>query len=311
MELRQLRSFVHIAQLGSISLAAERLCIVQPALTRQIQALEVELSARLFVRHGRGVVLTPQGESLLARATSILLEVERARAELKSDSTVLSGEISFGMPPTVADVLSGSLIEKFSNFHPGVKLRVNSAYSGHVLEWLQKGSLDLGVLYEAAQQPMIKSRPLIVESLFLVERSSGKEPNSDAVCFHDVARARLVLPSRQHGLRILIDNVAMRHNVPISTVAETDSLPVQIDLVRRGFGATILPLVSVFAGVAAGEFTARPIVEPEITRRLLLSHAVDRPPQAATQAFAETIVSEVIDLAESGKWPGVIPNSHD
>src|ERR1700675_1303336 len=107
MELRQLRSFVHIAELGSFSLAAERLHIVQPALTRQIQSLETELGVRLFVRHGRGVMLTSQGEALSFRAIAILREVEQVRSDFRTDGNFLSGEISFGMPPTVAEVLSG------------------------------------------------------------------------------------------------------------------------------------------------------------------------------------------------------------
>ena len=134
MELRQLRTFVHVAELGSFSAAAERLHIAQPALSRQIQILEQELGVNLFRRHGRGAVLTEQGQLFLPRATLVLRELERAREELRSDDTDLAGQVSFGMPPTVADVLSTPLIEHFSASHPQVKLRVASGYSGHVLD---------------------------------------------------------------------------------------------------------------------------------------------------------------------------------
>jgi LysR family nitrogen assimilation transcriptional regulator len=308
VELRQLRSFVHIAELGSISLASERVCIVQPALSRQIQALEEELSVRLFIRHGRGVVLTPEGELLLARAISIIREVEQAKEELADHSSCLSGELSFGMPPTVAEVLSGPLIEQFANRYPGVRLRVVSGYSGHVLDWLQKGALDFGVLYETNRLPTIRSTQLIAESLFLIQRS---QPDADVarVPFCEALSKRLILPSAQHGLRNLIEGIASRFGLAVRPVVEVDSLPVQIDLVRRGLGATILPFVSVFREVAAGELSATPIVDPGITRSLVLARAIDRAAKKGTQLFAETIVAEIANLARAGRWPGLVPEA--
>jgi DNA-binding transcriptional LysR family regulator len=303
MELRQLRSFVHIAELGSLRMAAERLHIVQPALTRQIQSLETELGVRLFVRHGRGVFLTPQGDALLPRAIAILREVDQVSSDLKTDGTFLSGEISFGMPPTVAQVLSGALIEKFSLRHPLVKLKVVSAYSGHVLDWLQKGVLDLAVLYENKALPLIRSRPLITEELMLIENSSGAVPGLP-IKFLEAAALKLVLPSPQHGLRQLVDTMGARHGICINPAVETDSLPVQIDLVKRGFAVTILPLAPVFDEVASGRLSARAIVEPELSRNLLLATPADRPHKAASRVFADMIVAEVRELADSGRWRG-------
>lgn len=306
MEVKQLRTFVHVAELGSISLAAERLHIAQSALTRQIQALEAEVEAQLFRRHGRGVVLTDQGTALFARATVILREIEQARAEIKSEHAVLSGEVSFGMPPTVADVLSGVLIEKFSRLHPRVKLRVVSGYSGHVLDWLQRGVIDLGVLYENRLPSTIKSQPLLVEQLFLIEPARERPAPPPTADLAEVATLRLVLPSRRHGLRLLIDSVAAQAGYVFDPVVEADSLPVQIDLVRRGLGATILPFLPVFAEVEAGVLSARPIVAPEITRRLVLASVVDRPPTPAIQHFAAMVVAEVAELVESGRWKAIL-----
>ncbi|MBS7697652.1 MULTISPECIES: LysR family transcriptional regulator [unclassified Chelatococcus] len=306
MEVKQLRTFVHVAELGSISLAAERLHIAQSALTRQIQALEAEVDAQLFRRHGRGVELTDQGAALFARATVILREIEQARAEIKSEQAVLTGEVSFGMPPTVADVLSGVLIEKFSRLHPRVKLRVVSGYSGHVLDWLQRGAIDLGVLYENKLPSTIRSQPLLLERLFLIEPPGPRPVEASVASLAEIADLRLVLPSRRHGLRLLIDSVAAQAGYAFEPVVEADSLPVQIDLVRRGLGATILPFLSVFADVEAGTLLARPIVEPEITRRLVLASVIDRPPAPAIRQFAAMVMSEVAALVESGRWRAIL-----
>lgn len=309
MELRQLRTLVHVAELGSFSAAAERLHIAQPALSRQIQVLEQELGVHLFRRHGRGAVLTEQGRLLLARATLVLRELELAREELRSDDTLLAGQVSFGMPPTVADVLSTPLIEHFTASHPQVKLSVASGYSGHVLDWLQRGMVDIAVLYETRQQTRtIRTEPLILEQLFLIASGEG---DSSPITFADSLRRNLILPSKHHGLRIVLENFAAREGLFIDPLIEVDSLPVQIDLVRRNIGCIVLPLVSVFAAVEAGQLSAHPIVAPEVTRRMLIATAIDRPMSTAVRRFASAIRSEVTHLAQSGRWPGVLLSGQD
>src|SRR3954469_10734762 len=124
MDLRQLTTFVQVADLGSLSKAAERLRIAQPALSRQIRLLEEELKVTLFTRHGRGMVLTPAGELLRGRASGILRQVEEARADLMEEAGAVRGRVVFGMPPTVGDVLATRLIERFLALHPEVRLRV-------------------------------------------------------------------------------------------------------------------------------------------------------------------------------------------
>ncbi|TCM46504.1 DNA-binding transcriptional LysR family regulator [Rhizobium sp. PP-F2F-G48] len=305
MEIRQLRTVVHVAELGSISGAAERLHIAQPALTRQIQALEDELTIRLFYRHGRGVRLTGQGAAFLARAKRILHEVEQARTEFISDDAALYGEIAVGMPPTVSDTLSTILIEKFLREHPNVKLRVVSGYSGHILDWLQKGVIDLGIIYDAKHPATIVSQPILLEKLFLVQRAT-KVPLKDEATLEEAVTLPLILPSQQHGLRLLIDDVATRHGFTITPIVEVDSLPVQIDLVCRGLGATILPYLPVFRRVEAGLLEARPLMSPPITRQLILARTVGRPESAAVRKFAELITREISQLVTNGHWLGVL-----
>ena len=85
-DLKQLRTFVEIANCGSLSKASERLRIAQPAVTRQVHLLEAELQTQLFERHSRGVDLTENGRSFLSRARSILRKAERTRDEFRAKS---------------------------------------------------------------------------------------------------------------------------------------------------------------------------------------------------------------------------------
>lgn len=288
MDFRQLRTFVNVAKLGSISLAAERLNIAQSALTRQIQALEAELRVRLLRRHGRGVSPTPEGHVLLERAAAILREVEATREALKADPDVLTGEVAFAMPPSVADALTGPLMESFMTAWPQVKLRAVTGASGYVLDWLQRGLIDVGVIYDVKPNPMIETSPLMSEQLYLVERGPGTA-GADGVTLAEAARHPLVLPSARHGLRQLLDGAAASAGVTLETVAEADTLHVLIDLARRGMAATILPHVSIIGEVESGALTARPIVSPNIKRHMALARVIDRPVSPAAQAFINSI----------------------
>jgi LysR family transcriptional regulator, nitrogen assimilation regulatory protein len=304
MDLKQLRTFMHVAELGRISLAAERLNIAQSALTRQIQALEDELQCKLFRRHGRGVDPTPEGERLRARAAIILREVEQVRLDFSADPSVLEGELAFGAPPSVAGLLTGRLVEKFHQLYPRVRIHAHSGASGFVLDWLQRGYIDLGIVYDPQSLPTIHLTPLPEEQLYLIERPSGERPRSRTVRLSEVAAMPLVLPAKRHGLRKLLDGVAATRSLEMTSVAETDLILVQLELVERGLGATILPYSSVVDAVAAGRVIARLIVSPGIVRRMLIARPVDRPGSALVQRFSDLIVAEVEALRESGCWGG-------
>lgn len=305
MDLRQLRSFVHVAEIGSISAAAERLNTAQSALSRQIRSLENDLGATLFTRHGRGVVLTDRGRALLSRSTTILHEVDRVREEMHEHSDLCGGQVVVGVPPTVADVLSGPLADQFLAKYPRVKLRISSSYSGYILDWLQRGIVDVGIIYENRDERSIRAHPLLLEKLLAVGRPDSGLQRDRGVPFSGFRTERMILPSRQHGLRILLDTLAANCGFDLAPVVETDSLHAQIDLVRRGHGITVLPLVSVFDEVKAGRLVAAPIVEPEVSRRLMLALPAERPISLAASRLEALISSVVQKLVRSRQWDGI------
>ena len=148
MELSQLRTLIHVAELGSLSKAADRLHIAQPALSRQIRLLEDELGVRLFDRHGRGMVVTDQGQDVLRHALRVMAELDEIRATVADEDAPLRGHVSIGMPPTVSDILAEPLVSAFRETHPEATLRIVSAYSGYLLDWMHRGEIDAAVLYD-------------------------------------------------------------------------------------------------------------------------------------------------------------------
>lgn len=305
MDFRQLRNFIQVVELSSITAAAERLNIAQPALSRQVKALEEELNVALLRRHGRGVMPTEEGIRLARRAKAILEDVADMAGDISGNRAPLSGTVTLGLPPTVSEILATHLIERTMDRYPEVKLRIISGFSGHVQDWLLRGKIDLGVAYEDQKSPSIKAQPIILEQLFLIQ-SAEKEGDRDGVPIpmHDALTKPLILPNPEHGLRRRVESISQDERIDLEVVLEIDILPTMLAFVERGLGSTILPLISVTNHVRDGRLIARPIVRQSIDRTLVLMTPLNRPGSRLTSSFAEFLTSEVHAMVATGQWPG-------
>lgn len=301
MDLRQLRNFIHIVDLSSITAASERLGIAQPALSRQVKALEADLGVELLRRHGRGVTPTEEGIRLARRAQSILDDVDDLAEDLSGTRRAPSGTITLGLPPTVADILATHLIERTMEDYPDVDLRIVSGFSGHVQDWLLRGKIDLGVAYEGQVSPSIRAQPVILERLFLI-RAAGGDP-APVTCRAALSQP-LILPNAEHGLRGRVESYARAEGVSLNVVLEIDVLPSMLAFVQRGMGATILPMVSVLRQVRDGLLVACPIERQGMDRRLILMSPLNRPGSRLADTFSAFLIGEVHRLTRSEAWPG-------
>ncbi len=310
MDIRQLRYFVNVAELGSFSRAAAFLSVAQPALSRQIRNLESELDTRLLYRTGRGVAVTESGRQLLDHAKAILDQMDRLRDDIAMVRERPSGSVTLGMPPTITQVLVTPLIRHLRARYPDISLQVAEGFSGFVNEWLASGRLDIAVLYNAPRTKHLLTEKLLTEELFLVGPGSEKN-NGRGIPFAKVAGLPLILPSRPHGLRLLIDTYAGQHGFDLTIDCELDSLAAIKELVEHGAGWTILSFASVHREVQSGRLIARRIVNPPIKRDLVLATSTQRPLSRVAQVVIEQIKEEVDQLVGSGKWLGAERKTHN
>ncbi|WP_176559935.1 LysR family transcriptional regulator [Teichococcus rhizosphaerae] len=304
MDLKHLTTFMQVAELGSLSKASDRLRIVQPALSRQIRLLEEELKVPLFTRHGRGMVLTHAGELLRERAAGILRQIEETRADLSLEAGAVRGQVILGVPPTVGDVLATRLIERFLQRYPDVRLRVVTAFSGYLLEWLHHSEIDIAVLYGTEQGANIKFAPLLVENLYFVSMGGTAGGPHDAISFEELSRQKLILPGPQHGLRMLVEAEARRRGLELSVPVEADALQVLKGLVAKGLGATLLPMPAVHQDVLEGRLTACSVVDPHLSRKLVIARPIGRKASLAVQKFEDALQEEVAEMVKEGVWEG-------
>lgn len=294
-----------MAELGSLSRAAERLHVAQPALSRQIRLLEEELRVPLFRRHGRGMILTEQGQDVLCHAMRVMSELEEIHAVVANESVALRGHISIGMPPSFADALSERLVTALRNAHPEATLRLVSANSGYLLEWMHRGDIDAAVLSDPkSARRLLRIEPLFDETLFLVGSNKSELSLKEAVEFRTLENRFMLLPSSGHGLRALIEGYAQETDIALTVKIEADNYSTLKSLVRNGHGVTVLPLAPIYEDLWKGTLRAAPLINPTPIRRLVISYPADRPTLRLARFAGQVMMKAIQDLATEGVWSG-------
>lgn len=302
-DLRQLRLFAAVAEFGSFSRAAVALSVSQPVLSRQIKALEREVGAPLLHRNGRGIALTEAGRLLQNHGSAILEQASRAASEIDALASNPTGTIALGMPPSVGVVLTMPLVAQFRARFPRVGMRIVEGFSGHLLEWLVMGKIDVAVLYDAPRTTNLLAEPILRDELYLLgPRRDPGSPAPGPVDAATLARLPMILPPRPHGLRLLLDQALGAAGIEPRVDIEVEAMHSTLRLVESGIGYTILSYSSVHQLVGEGRIDCWPIRNPGIERRLLLATSNQRPMTTATRALTGLIKSEIAALRKAGVW---------
>jgi LysR family nitrogen assimilation transcriptional regulator len=304
MEVKQLHYFRHVAEMGSFSKAAALLSIAQPALSRQIRNLEIELDVILLYRNGRGATMTDAGFVLLERAKNILEQCEKTIIEVTSIGGAVSGRVTLGLTPTVSQVLTRPLIAKLREKYPKISLEVVEGFSGHVNEWLGMGRLDIGLLNNAPRQKHLAAEDLLIEELLLVCPPKKSLKDIQKTILKKIEKIPMILPSLPHGLRELVDHVTIKNGFSLNVTHEINSLSTIIDLVEDGAGSTMLPYAAVYREVTEGRLSAYRIKGRPFTQTVVLATPTHRSLSLAGHRVLDCIKQEVQLLHSDGKWLG-------
>jgi LysR family nitrogen assimilation transcriptional regulator len=291
MDLKQLEYFRHVAELGSFTRAASFLSVVQPALSRQVRQLEVELGQNLFDRNGRGVVLTDAGARLLEHTRGILMQVGRARQELEDQRNGTSGHFTLGLPPSLGRSVTVPLVKAFGHLLPNARLATVEGLSAYILEWLNVGRVDCALLYNAPASPAVNLQQLLDEQLFLIAPPAPKPARKarKSITLAELADYPLIIPSRPHAMRMSVENALAGVDVKIKVAHEIECIPAVIDLVRQGHGFAVLPLNAVKSTQWADEVQVRPIIAPVLKTSLSLATSAQRPKSPLMRKAIEVI----------------------
>ena len=310
MELRQLRYFVRIVELGSMSRAALDLDLVQSAMSQQISRLEGELSTRLLQRSSKGVVPTEAGLAFFREAQLTLRHAEQAvRAAQQSR---LSGTVSVGLASTTAVVLGVPLMRAMRERYPDVRLHLVESMSGHLTGMLNTRQLDLAVLFDTGAARRWSVMPLLEEKLYLMcMRSNGQTPVPPTTMAL-LEGVPLILPTGAHGLRSTLDAAFARAGFKPRLVAEVDSLTMLMDAVCAGLGGTVQPWAALGrVQDAAQRLQWSEIADAQVRRSNALCSLSDDELSPAALATRVVLADCARALVRSGQWAGTRLTHHD
>ena len=277
VNLKQLEYFVHVVELGSFSKAALVLDIAQPALSRQVRALETDLRETLLLRNGRGVVLTEAGRRLFGHSLGILQSVAQARDDMGASRDEPVGRITIGLPPTIGRQMTLPLIDGFKRRLPRARLAIVEGLSTHIVEWITSGRVDLGLLYNPEAQEGLEITPMLDEPLCLVTRLAGQSGTARGpLPLRELPGLPLIVPERSHVIRRLLETQAALAGLKLDIAWEVSSVGSIIDLVCAGYGHAVLTASAVAASGRADELLARPLSNPPLISVLCLAVSANK-----------------------------------
>lgn len=303
METRRLENFIAILECGSLTRAAERMHIAQPALSQQLAGLEANFGKQLVQRSRQGVTATAAGRALYRNAQSLLRQMKQMESEVRAAGDHLSGHVSIGLPVSCAPILSMPLLRAARERYPQVLLQLSENLSGMLGELILNNRLDIALLYGAHGAEGLTRQPVLMERLCLVKRRDLTPAlGARQVGVAELAETPLVLPSHSNGLRALVDAAFSRHGLKPRVIAEIDSLTSLKAAAEEGIAATILPHS---ATGPAEALDILDIVEPFIERRIVLCMPDSAADSGPVDAVKDLMIDVVEELVETGRWRGV------
>ena len=297
MDFDQLRHFVRIAELGSFSRAEAALDVSQPSLSRQIRLLEESLQTKLFARTGRGVTLTPAGSVFFPHAVAVLEGISRAKSALAGPSNSLTGRIVVGLPPRIARMMTGPLVDAFRQQFPQASIVVAEGLSPILVERLKLGRIEVALLFNVASDQQLSLEGVCEEELVLIGPKGGKGRHMPAqIRFSALAEFPLILAPMPNSVRAAIETARQRTRTDLNVVVEVDTMHAILDLVERRIGFSVVPRGMLADPRFAKSFTVTDVRAPRLLNFVSLATSARLP---ATKLGQETVaLLRKLDIAK-------------
>ncbi|MDR3493950.1 MAG: LysR substrate-binding domain-containing protein [Ancalomicrobiaceae bacterium] len=272
MEVRQLQHFIAVAEERQFTRAAQRMNIVQSALSSSIRSLETELQARLFVRNTRQVQLTPAGHAFLDKARDVVRTLDQARQVVADVEGLKTGSLAIGTVHSLPAFLDlPSLIARFHRANPGIEVRLRQGDMLGLLEQLRGGQLDLAFLPLLDPPEEFVTGIVACDDLVVVVPKGHELAGRSNLPLSELCQYPFVDFDVRWGTRPLIDRAFSQAGVSRHSAFEVTDLETLVDLVARGLGIALLP--EAIAEARSPSVSSAQLGEPAICWELVVAHA--------------------------------------
>lgn len=298
----QLRTFLKVAELGSLSRAAVALTTPQPAVSRMMSRIEQSVGVTLLERRASGVSLTAAGERFAEHARASVKHHDLAREEAQALGGVLRGEVRIATPESVGDLVFVPLVRHFREKHPATSVRVMVATSSSIPGLIDNRMIDVGVIADTHPASGLVGDPLCREDFYLVGPAGARALAASTIRLARAARLPLVLNAMPGGLRTRIDEAFAARKIAPSIRFEIDATDPLLDLLVDGEGYSILPFSTIAKKSQCARLGVARIVAPAIYRRLLLVLGPARTSSSLCREVARQLRRIVHEVAPAARW---------
>ncbi len=246
-DVRQLRCFVAVAEVGSVRRAATRLGLAQPTVTEHLRRLEAVLGFEVFDRVGRGVVLTEEGRLLLPRARAAVRAVDEVADGVVDAVEAGAGRLTVGAIPTMSPYVLPGVLAQMRAESPACEIVVVEALTESLLDRLDEHAIEVAVLSPPVHHPRVEVETIGEEELLVVlpERGEiGELDVSEGITLAALRAQPRVSLSEMHCLGGQIEGFCARRNLPRQTACHAAQLATVLELVRLGLGVSLVPAMA-------------------------------------------------------------------
>jgi LysR family nitrogen assimilation transcriptional regulator len=307
MRIRQLRYFLRVCELGSITRAASELHIAQPALGLQVRSLEEAFGDALLERGPGGVTVTPAGLLVMEWAKQVVEQERAVKQAVRDLSGPERASLALGLTPSLTYMLARRIVEVMAERLPKAAVRISEGLSQNLVEWVESSRIDLALTFEPLHSKALVAVPVLRERLFYLSKSGeGNAPISLA----QVLERPLAVADEQNSMRQAIETAAQSIGRPVRVMHEISSQQVAKEIARAGIAGAITPFGGTTREQEADELSVRMIAEPMIERTLFLVRPAKALPNKAEKTLIDVLYEEVEAVAQRHAWAGAYTMLH-
>jgi DNA-binding transcriptional LysR family regulator len=288
MDFDQLTTFMEVAKLGSFSRAGQKVFRSQSAVSAQIRQLEQEYGDRLLDRSGKDVTLTPAGRVLFAYAERLLQMRDESLLAVADQGASPRGTLSIGANEATCLYVLPDVFAKFSSLYPGVQISIYRNFSYKIVEKLENGALDVGIVTLPVKSSSLKTHAIYRDQLMVMVSPQNPLAKHDVVSVADVAKQPLLLPKTGYSRR-LMDKLFRPYAAQLQIRMELPSVGMIKSFVAAGLGVSLISASFARDQVLAGRVKLIGIQDEELWRELGVAYRRDRTLTRATSTFISTV----------------------
>lgn len=285
--LKQLKTFIAVAEDKKMITTAKRLYISQPTVSQIILDLENEYNTKLFERFPKELKITPAGELLLNHAKEIVAIHEHLEQSMKNINSLRP--LRLGASITIGNTLMGSLVEELLSQHPDIDVTVFVENTGTIEHRLLQHELDMALVEGIIIRQEIITEPVFEDELCLICGKKHPFAGKSSVTIEDLRNQNFMIREKGSGSRALFENIMLTHHIPFIAKWECSSRSGIIDAVRHNLGLGVLSRRCVAEYAENGDIIVLPLEEVSMKRFFYLCHNKRRPITSQMKDFAGAV----------------------